>query len=136
MAQRDDWDFASLALSVNMIGARFSLDAFSRRVSYMVDKLAGADPGRPVFCITIYPHFRDAGVKDPVKSPACGTAEAYREKLREAVQACGHANAHLVEGPDILRDWTGLSPDLIHPSDAGMAQMAEHLAARMEPYLK
>ncbi|MCZ6635639.1 MAG: hypothetical protein O7G87_19760, partial [bacterium] len=59
IAAREDWDVATLALSVNMVGAGFSVEEFSERVTYMVHTVAGANTERPVFCITIYPHFRE-----------------------------------------------------------------------------
>jgi lysophospholipase L1-like esterase len=130
IAARDDWHVASLALSVNMIGAGFSLDEFYERVSYMVDTVAGADTARPVLCITIYPHFREYGPQF-ANPEAKGTPEEYRQRLRDAVSACPHPNVHLVEGPEILRDAGGLTVDLIHPADNGMIQMGEHLARRI-----
>jgi len=130
MAGREDWDLASLALSVNMIGAGFSLDEFYERVSYMVNTVAGSNTERPVACITIYPHQRDFG--DQFNSPnQKAKPEEYRQKLREAVQACPHPNAYLLEGPDILTDIGGLSADLIHPADNGMIQMGENLARKL-----
>ena len=134
IAGRDDWHIASLALSVNMVGAGFSLDEFHERVSYMVNAVAGADTSRPVACITLYPYFRDFGLRFPVGNPK-GTAEEYRQRLRDAVAHCPHPNAHLIEGPDILVDVEGLTPDLVHPADNGMIQMGENLATRLQALL-
>ena len=131
MAARDDWDVASLALSVNMQG--FALDEFSRRVSYMINTVAGADTSRPVACITLYPYFRDWGIE--LQGPYGGTPDQYRQALRDAVAACPHPNVHLVEGPEILTDMTGLSADLIHPGDNGMIEMGRNLAARLKALL-
>lgn len=132
IAAREDWHIASLALSVNMIGAKFALDEFYERVSYMVNTVAGANTERPVACITIYPHQRDFG--DQFHAPdQKGTPEEYRQKLREAVAACPHPDAHLIEGTDILTDIGGLSADLIHPADNGMINMGENLAAKLRP---
>ena len=76
-------------------------------------------------------HLRDFG--DQFSSPKQkGTPEEYRQKLREAVQACPHPNVHLLEGPDILTDIGGLSADLIHPADNGMIQMGENLARKLQ----
>lgn len=131
IAARDDWDVATLALSVNMIGARFSLAEFSDRVAYMVNTVAGANPARPVGCITIYPHFRDF----------CGDAderdktESFRQALREAVTGCPHANVQLIEGPEMLGNIGGLTVDLIHPGDHGMIEMGERVAGKLSPLL-
>jgi len=126
IAARDDWDIASLALSVNMLG--FSLDEFYERVSYMVHTVCGANTARPVACITLYPFFDDLG--DEAQR---ANAEAFRRKLRDAVEACPHPNAHLIEGPEILTGVSGLAPDLIHPADNGMIEMGANLALRLGP---
>ena len=131
IAARGDWDVATLALSVNMVGSGFSLSEFSERVTYMVNAVAGANADRPVGCITIYPHFRDF----------CGDADerdktaSFREALREAVTGCPHANAHLIEGPEMLSNIGGLTVDLIHPGDHGMIEMGERVAGKLSPLL-
>ncbi|MBN1675619.1 MAG: hypothetical protein JXR37_31545 [Kiritimatiellae bacterium] len=130
IAARPDWDFATLALSVNMIGAGFTLEQFHERVAYMVNTVAGSNTNRPVACITIFPHFRDFGkaFEDTVKT---GRSEEFRQKLRDAVAGCPHPNVHLIEGTEILTEIGGLKPDLIHPADNGMIAMGEHLARRL-----
>jgi hypothetical protein len=129
MASRTDWTAAVLALSVNMIGAGFTPDEFYQRASYMVNAVAGANPNRPVMCVTIFPHGRDFfGAGPEAKAPP----ETYRQKLRDAVAHCPHPNVHLAEGADILTDPGGLTTDLVHPGDLGMIQMGENLAARLD----
>ena len=49
--------------------------------------------------------------------------------------ATGHPNAHLVEGPELLTDISGLSADLIHPADYGMLEMGQRLADRLSAVL-
>lgn len=131
MAGRDDWQVASLALSVNMHG--FALDEFSERVSYMVNTVAGTDRRRPVACITLYPYYRDFGI-DP-SGEFGGSPDEFRQSLREAVRACPHPNAHLIQGPEILTDISNLTADLIHPSDHGMIQMGRNLAETLKSLL-
>ncbi len=133
MAGRDDWQIATLALSVNM--RDFPIDEFYSRVSYMVNKVAGSDPNRVVACITLYPFFLDFGIvqKDkPFKAPP----EEYRQALRDAVAACPHHNVHLIEGPNLLTDIGGLTTDLLHPGDNGMIEMGRNLAERLKPLVR
>jgi len=131
VAGRSDWHIATLALSVNMIG--FQLDVFRERVSYMVNKVAASRPKRPVACITLYPYFQDFGIEmDEVFG---GSAEEYRQILRDVVEACPHDNVHLLEGPEILTDISGLTADLIHPADNGMIEMGWRLAEKLKPLL-
>ncbi len=125
-ASRDDWDIASLGLSVNMMA--FEEDEFARRIRYMVHTVAGAHPDKPVGCITLYPYFGDLKQID-VHSPA--KAGRFRQILRDAVHECPTPNAHLIEGPDILQTFTGHTTDLIHPSDDGMIEMGRNLATAL-----
>lgn len=133
IAGRDDWDVASLALTVNMLGAGFTAEEFGERASYMVNTIAGTDTDRPVFCITLFSFFGD--IEEFVEASYNATPAEYRQKLREIVAACPHPNVHLVEGQDILGGLAGLGPDLIHPGDNGMIRMGENLARIMRPYV-
>jgi len=132
IAARDDWQIATLALSVNMQG--FPLSTFSERVSYMVNKVAGADVNRMVACITLYPYYRDFGIEPPDQVFG-GRPDQYRQALREAVAACPYSNVRLIEGREILTDMAGLTADLIHPGDNGMIEMGRNLAEKVKPLL-
>lgn len=134
MAARTDWDFATLCLALNMIGGAFSVDEFHERARYMVHAMAAADERRPVLCITPVPYFGDlcADVEGP---HGRGLSEPYRDALRRIVSDCPHPNVHMVEGSDLLRDIDGYSIDLAHPGDAGMVQIGQMLAARLERIL-
>ena len=134
VAARDDWQCASLALSVNMIGAGFDAAGFRDRVTYWVHTVAGSNPARPVACITLYPHFREC-CPSFAQSPGWHiTPGECRTILREAVASCPTPNAFLVEGTDML-GLGGLSDDLIHPADNGMVQMGEVLARELRARL-
>jgi lysophospholipase L1-like esterase len=134
-AARKDWDFAVLALSVNMIG--FEIDEYHERLSYMVNTVAGSNTNRPVFCVTLYPFFADlCNEKIFTDRDMKAPAGEYRRRLRDSVASCPHPNVHLFEGPDILDDSAGLTSDLIHPGDFGMQRMAENLAERIRPVIE
>ncbi|MBI3942469.1 MAG: hypothetical protein HY326_05600 [Chloroflexi bacterium] len=133
IAGRQDWQIATLELSVNM--QQTPLDLFYQRVSYMVNTVAGANTQRPVACITLYPYYRDFGIVLPDQTYG-GPPEAYRQALRQAVGACPHPNVHLIEGPEILTDIRGLTTDLIHPSDVGMTEMGRNLAGKLAHLLQ
>lgn len=57
IASRDDWDIATLALSVNMFNEMFTLEQFKERIEYMVNTVAKTRPSKPIYCITLYPFF-------------------------------------------------------------------------------
>jgi len=129
IASRDDWDIASLALSVNMLG--FTLEDFAKAVSYMVNTVAGSNTKRPVACITLFTFFPDVC---PSMEPHNDDVKIgrFRQALRDAVADCPHPNVHLIEGTDILTDFGGLTPDILHPADHGMIQMGENLARKLK----
>lgn len=131
MAGREDWDIATLALSVNMVGG-FSVEEFTDRVGYMVNTVAGAHPNKPVACITIYPHFRDFCVGDELKEKT----EVFRTVLRDTVKNSDCKNVHLLEGPEMLTDMGGLTVDLIHPGDLGMIEMGEKIAGQLKELMR
>lgn len=128
-ASRDDWHIATLALSVNMMA--FTPEEFEKRVRYMVHTVAGSNPARPVVCITLYRYFGDLAVCDENHNP--DKAARFRQILRDAVKNCPTPNAHIVEGPDILKTYGGLTCDIIHPADDGMIEMGENLAQVLKP---
>ena len=129
VAGRDDWDVATLAVSVNMLAAGFTVEEFRERASYLVDTVAGGNPDRPVIAVTLFPVYPDVcpGYDDEWEA----TPDEYRSALREVVADSPYANAHLAEGEELLDDVAGLSPDLLHPTDRGMGVIAGNLAPRL-----
>ncbi len=132
IAEREDWDCALLSLSVNM--QHFTIDEFSRRVSYMVHTIAGTNPDKPVVCVTLFPYHRDFGIGHENQALG-GVPEDFRNALREAVRTYPGNNVHLLEGPDLLRNIEGLTSDLLHPGDYGMIEMGENLARLLAPVM-
>jgi len=132
MAARDDWDAATLALSVNMV-AGFDVPDFRERVHYVVDTVAGENPEKPVAAVTLFPYFPDLCDGDHEDH---ANYEAYREALRAAVADAGHDNLHLIEGPDLMPAGRGLTTDLVHPGDDAMIDVGVALADRLVPLLE
>lgn len=128
IAELDGWDFATLALSVNMIGAGFTLGEFRKRTKYLLGRIAGGNPDKPVFCISIYPFFGDWGRLQP---NAQASPAEFRNTLEEVAGELALANLHFIPGPEILTDIGGLSVDMIHPGDYGMINMGENLATKI-----
>jgi len=128
IAERKDWDFATLALSVNMV-KEFSPDGFFERVKYMVHRIAGKNRKRPVICLTIKPYYGDF-----LKSER---PEIYRQILRDIVKDCPVDNVYLVEGQQLMPDVAGgLSLDMVHLGDYGMIQIADNLTRKIIPILQ
>lgn len=122
IARRDDWDIATLALSVNMANADFSTEEFRERVDYFVNTVAGAHPEKPVACVTLLPYYADVTASgDPDR------AAAFRDALRSVVAESPHDNLSLVAGTDLLSPGD-LTWDVLHPGDEGMRTIGEGLA--------
>lgn len=128
IAGRNDWDFATLALSVNMV-KEYSPKEFSKRVKYMVNKIAESNRKRPVICITIKPYYGDY-----LKSEK---PDLYRKILRDIVKDYPFNNVYLVEGQQLMPDVAGgLSLDMVHLGDYGMIQIADNLTKKIIPILQ
>jgi len=124
VAGRGDWHIAVLAVSVNMANSEFTVEQFRERARTLVRTVATANPERPVVAVTLFPYHADieeGGDRE--------RARAFREAVRSIVEA-GPGNAHLVSGPELMAP-TGLTTDMLHPGDAGMADIARGLADRI-----
>jgi lysophospholipase L1-like esterase len=126
------WDLCVLEISVNMLGNEFSVEQFRRRATYMVNTLAKSHPEAPIFCISLFPW----GIGDYwTNSPQHKKARQYREALKEICEGSPHGNVHFVSGSDVL-SFSGLSRDMLHPSDHGMIEIADKLSERINAVLK
>jgi lysophospholipase L1-like esterase len=122
-----DWDLCVLELSVNMGG--FPIEQFKERVAGLIDTLATSHPEAPIVCISLFPYATgDLWGGNKAKT------EERRAALAAIVAACGHKNVAFVSGPDLL-SFTGLSPDMLHPTDQGMIEIATKLAPRIREIL-
>ncbi|QRV17785.1 hypothetical protein JMJ58_22710 (plasmid) [Haloterrigena salifodinae] len=131
IAERGDWDVATLSISVNMVGT-FEPAEFRERAERLIDRVASAHPEKPVVAIT---NFRNAMDVCQSADPE-GLCDRFREELREIVAKTPHENVSLLEGPDLLPTIGGLTTDLVHPGDNAMITMSETLAAELEPLLE
>lgn len=130
MAGREDWDIASLCLSVNMIGAGFTAEQFGQRARHMVLALADANPARQVLAFSILPYFADvcSGLEGPHGQ---GLAPAYRRVLEEIVAEAARPNLHFQPGTDLMTDLSGHTVDVLHPGDYGMMEIGQRLGAHL-----
>lgn len=126
LASREDWDVATLALSVNMANRGFTVEQFRERAGYLVRRVAEAHPAKPIACITLFPYFADV-----VPGTDARRAADYRATLRSVVEAVSREDVFVVEGTE-LTALSGLAADLLHPGDDGMAQIGHALADRLD----
>lgn len=134
LAQRQDWDFATLCMSANMLNQGVTAQAFHDKANYMVRTIASANPARLVVCIGIFPYYLDWGMKLSDRTYRSTTLE-YRKILHDIVEDAAMPNLHYIDGRELLKNFEGLSEDLIHPGDAGMTEIGKNLAAVLSPLL-
>ncbi|MGG1518848.1 SGNH/GDSL hydrolase family protein [Paenibacillus oryzisoli] len=129
-AARDDWDFAYLELGVNM-RAVVPVEEFERRVNLMLDGMTQRHPAKPIFVTTIYPnratHFFDTS------HPYAVAELAFNDVLKRYWETKRHEKLILLDGREIMTDFTSLTTDLIHPSEYGHTRMGEQLACLLQP---
>jgi lysophospholipase L1-like esterase len=126
LAARDDWDLITLELGVNMRGT-FTPEQFEQRARHLIGEIASAHPGKPVFLITVYPNA-ESPENAAESSELQARQSAYCEILRTIAAENRTGNLHLIEGADVLTDYSGMTKDLIHPGDYGHIEMGFNLA--------
>jgi len=121
IAARDDWDVATLEMGINML-ASFTVREFAARVLYFVSTVARS--GKPVFCIDIYTCQYDA----ETGTEAALKLADYRKVVSQAVTRLKMPQVTYVPGRRTLPSLGYLTTDLVHPSPAGMEEIASNLA--------
>jgi lysophospholipase L1-like esterase len=132
IALRGDWDAAFFELGVNMRSI-FSIEQFEQRAFYLLDQIINANPQKPIFLTTIYPNRATYFLNS--SNALTDHEQRYNEALRKYATTHGNSNLYLIEGSQIMTDFTSLTSDLIHPSDFGHIQMGEQLAKFISPLL-
>ncbi len=128
IAEREDWDFATLELGINMVGG-FSTEEFQKRVEYFIEKIAKAHPDKWVFCIDLFTFVADF-------DPSAKKHKEFRRVVRETVENLGMPKLVYVDGRTILKDISGLTFDLVHPAPAGMEEIAFNLSNFIQARMK
>jgi len=115
IAERDDWQAGLLELSVNMLNI-FTPREFEMRLRKFIGRLVSCR--KPLVCISLLPHFRDLSQTSIAVAP-------YRESLRHIIEDLSDPAVTFVDGTRLM-SLTGLSSDLLHPSDVGHAEIARN----------
>ncbi|OAS16433.1 SGNH/GDSL hydrolase family protein [Paenibacillus oryzisoli] len=126
LSDRQDWEIATMELGVNMRD-RFTVEQFHDATAYLLNRLITNHPDKPILVLTIFPNFATYNDSETTKKDA-----AFNEILRTHVKKFNHPHIHLIEGTDILDDFSGLSVDLVHPGEYGHMRMASQLAEQIK----
>ena len=118
-------DVVSVLIGANDWQGGRPLAAFRANMEGFLRNLRAKQPAVPLIVIT------PLWVPPTWKPPAARLdLEAYRQTLREVVAAAHDPHITLVEGPALIdHELRYLDAVVVHPNNAGFAQMAERLAA-------
>jgi len=126
IAERDDWDFATFELGINMVGG-FEVEEFEKRVDYFIEKIVSKKGDKKLFFIDIYPFFMDYENQEKQMK--------FREIVKNKVKEINRDNVIHISGFDILKSLKGLAFDILHPSPFGMEEMAYNLSNILKKYI-
>ncbi|MFA6293944.1 MAG: GDSL-type esterase/lipase family protein [Victivallales bacterium] len=131
LAIKENWDFITLELGVNMRGS-CTAQEFEKRASEFISIIRKSNKSKPIVLITIFPNIDDFR-----KKPNDLTVfnREYRQALRNIVEKSKDKNLHLIEGDKVLTRFGSLAQDVIHPSSSGHALMGKNLSALIAPLI-
>jgi hypothetical protein len=128
IAGRNDWEFASLEMGINMV-SRFDVSEFRKRVEYFVSAIAKAHPDKYIFCIDMFTFYMDMEKEEQ-------RHKLFRKVVRDVVKEVNSDKVIHIDGRKLLRHWSGLCTDIVHPSPSGMEEIAWNLAGIMSKKVK
>ncbi|MCW4030979.1 MAG: GDSL-type esterase/lipase family protein [Candidatus Bathyarchaeota archaeon] len=120
IADREEWNFATLEIGINMIGS-FTTKEFQNRIEYFMEKVAKAHPEKWVFVMDLLTFYAD--YDSLVKKQ-----KEFRKAVENAVKTIDITNLVYINGRKLLTRPSGLTFDLVHPSPAGMEEIAYKLS--------
>jgi len=126
--RRSEIDIVTAELGVNMKNW-FTLEEFQERVAYFLKTLRAAMGTKPIVLITSFTNDDHHAVNTETKKYR--NQMSFDQHLRDLQQTLKDPNLHLIEGTELLPDFTLLSSDLLHPTDCGQALTGHMLAERL-----
>ncbi len=123
-----DVDVLSLEIGVNMVES-FSAEDFEIRCRYLLEKIKRDRKAKKVYVIDMFPNKGVIALDHQSKYYV--NYRRFKQIVRSLMNDCADENMILVHGEDVLKDFSYLSTDLLHPSDEGHVLMGENLAKIM-----
>lgn len=127
IADRKDWDIATLELGINVI-EDWDVALFAQKADYFITKIAKNNPDKWIFCTDIFTCGRDFTNHPKI--------DGYRDTIRNIVARLNMPKLVYICGRDLLKDGALLSSDATHPSDRGMREIAENLYETVQQKIK
>jgi hypothetical protein len=123
IAERQDWTFATIELGINVID-KWDTETFERKVHAFLGKVGPSHKEKWIFCTDLFMNEKDLEGNPKVKQ--------FRDIVRLAVEKLDLPKLIYVPGDELLTCMTGLSADLVHPSEQGFEEIAGRLASIMK----
>ena len=123
-----EMDIVTLELGINMIH-RFTNEIFKERTYHLIETLRKAAPKTKIVVITPF----TAGAGGQIDAENTSTKRYY--DFIDILKQYPDPEVTVLDGRDILDDFSGLSTDLVHPSDEGHEMMAANLAVELKKYI-
>ena len=120
-------DVLSLEIGVNMV-LFFEEEETSKRIGYLLKTLKKS-PARDIFVIDMFPNKGLIALDQD--SAYYRHYRSFKDIVRQAALNVRDHRFHLIKGEEILKDFTYLSTDLLHPSDNGHIRMGVNLANQL-----
>jgi lysophospholipase L1-like esterase len=125
-----DIDIMTAELGVNMRNS-FTVEEFTKRAAYFIKNIRAALPQKPLVLISSFTNSNHYS-RDPERLGVAAQA-GFDVSLRQLVKKANDPNIHLIEGTELLPDFTLLGADVLHPTNSGHALMAHLLAQQIKP---
>ncbi len=132
IATEAQWDIATLEIGVNMRSV-FTPEEFEQRATYLIRTILENNPQKPVVIISIFPNHADYPLNE--SSLYVIRSREFAAILKKIYSELKNPYLFLIDGKDILTDFTALTCDLLHPSAFGHILMGETLANRLRPFM-
>ncbi len=132
----DDIHFDAILLE-NGVNMGIDYDGYLKRTTYLLDQLTEKKPDVPIFMVTAYPN-------SCISAPGCAMPV---QKKTEVIEHIGTDNiirtfpakypqVRLIEGAEMMPEFTALTCDGIHLSDYGHILTATNLTREINKYWK
>lgn len=131
IAARDDWDFATFELGINLRQVSGDNTGFALRTEYLLDQVTARHAGKPLFLITIF----DNGIFH--EAEPSGWQRDLREKNAILRDLAGrYPQVTLIDGEKLIPDFRGFRVDLLHPEALAAYRMGLALADLIRPVIE
>lgn len=120
-------NLVTLELGINML-RRFPEDIFRERAYHLIRRIREAAPETKIVVIT--PFRAGSGYQQMEENDGTRRYYGFTRILKEYPDP----EVTVLDGQEILNDFSGLSTDLLHPSDEGHEIMAANLSEKLKEY--